>query len=123
LGRYVCNGLDEALDSVDNSKYPDARPFDYIVIGGGSFGSVLAAHLFHSDDKRSHRILVLEAGPLAFPEHVQNLPPKFDMGGQDSVWDKNTWASDSPQVWNKDFPGLAFCIGGRSIFWGGWSPY
>jgi hypothetical protein len=24
---------------------------------------------------------------------------------------------------NQNFPGLAFCIGGRSVFWGGWSPY
>src|SRR6185437_13657378 len=25
--------------------------------------------------------------------------------------------------WNSNFPGLAFCLGGRSVFWGGWSPY
>src|SRR5262245_46706597 len=24
---------------------------------------------------------------------------------------------------NQNFPGLAFCLGGRSVFWGGWSPY
>ena len=23
---------------------------------------------------------------------------------------------------NQGFPGLAFCVGGRSVFWGGWSP-
>ncbi len=33
------------------------------------------------------------------------------------------WNSDSPQIWNTRFPGLAFNVGGRSIFWGGWSPY
>ena len=32
LGRYVCNGLDEALRSADRTR-PDARPFDVIVIG------------------------------------------------------------------------------------------
>lgn len=24
---------------------------------------------------------------------------------------------------NQSFPGLAYCVGGRSVFWGGWSPY
>src|SRR5512143_3595716 len=68
LGRYICNGLDEALQSTA------VRPFDLIVIGGGSFGSALAQHLFARDQSRVHRILVLEAGPLSLPEHVQNLP-------------------------------------------------
>ena len=38
LGRYVCNGLDEALATTDTSRHPDARPFDFIILGGGSFG-------------------------------------------------------------------------------------
>src|SRR3954471_13798517 len=44
LGRYICNGLDEALRSTDKGAFrpdgspqSDARPFDVIVIGGGSF--------------------------------------------------------------------------------------
>ena len=28
------------------------------------------------------------------------------------------WRTDVPQ----GFPGLAYCVGGRSLFWGGWSP-
>ena len=74
LGRYLCNGLDEAIRSADSGARPDARPFDIIVIGGGSFGGVLAQHLFHNDKTHSHRILVLEGGPFLLPEHVQNLP-------------------------------------------------
>ncbi len=62
LGRYVCNGLDEALKSTDTSLRPDARLFDVIIIGGGSFGPVLAQHLFTADKTRSYRTLVLEAG-------------------------------------------------------------
>ena len=49
LGRYTCNGLDEALQSTDTSLRPDARPFDVVVIGGGSFAGVLAQHLFAAD--------------------------------------------------------------------------
>lgn len=119
LGRYICNGFDEARDSADAAAHAGARPFDLIVIGGGSFGAVLASHLFFNDTTRAHRILVLEAGQFALPEHVQNLPPALSPG---EVWGV-PWASDSPQPWNQRFPGLAYCLGGRSVFWGGWSPY
>jgi hypothetical protein len=74
LGRYVCNGLDEALVSSDPSLNPNARPFDVIVVGGGSFGPILAQHLLYADQARSRRTLVLEAGRLVLTEHVQNLP-------------------------------------------------
>ena len=117
IGRYVCNGLDEALRS--QAGAPDARPFDYIVVGAGSFGTVLAARLARRDVTGAHRILVLDAGQYVYPEHVQNLPPDLSSG---EVWG-TPWTSDSPQSWNQRFPGLAFCLGGRSVFWGGWSPY
>jgi len=93
MGRYVCNGLDEAIRSTDRSIDPDAKPFDYIVIGGGSFGSVFASHVLSLDHTRSHRILVLEAGPFLFPEHVQNLPPPLSTN---EVWGV-PWNSDSPK--------------------------
>src|SRR5438552_13149358 len=80
-GRWLCNTLSEALwsagiatDQAFGPPPPDARPFDVIVIGGGTFGSVLAQHLLFVDRTRSRRILVLEAGPHVLPEHVQNLP-------------------------------------------------
>ena len=60
LGRYICNGLDEALASTSG---PGARPFDIIIVGGGSFGGALAQHLLYRDSFRNHRILVLDAGP------------------------------------------------------------
>lgn len=126
LGRYGCNTLDEALDSsVPGRRYADARPFDHIVLGGGSFGAVLATRLFNLDRTHSHRVLVLEAGPFALPEHVQNLPPSFGPPPKETpgtVWGQ-PWQSDSPMLFNTRFPGLAFCVGGRSVFWGGWSPY
>ncbi len=124
LGRYVCNGLDEALASTSG---PGGRPFDIIVIGGGSFGPALAQHALYRDRFHNHRVLVLEAGPHVLPEHVQNLPalglfpppPETADPGvpRAEVWGL-PWRSDVPI----GFPGLAYCLGGRSIFWGGWSP-
>jgi choline dehydrogenase-like flavoprotein len=125
IGRYVCNTLAEATASQDPTVHADARPFDFIVIGGGSFGAVAATHLFDIDTAHRYRVLVLEAGPLALPEHVQNLPSDLNPPGKGSpgtIWGQ-PWNSDSPMVWNQNFPGLAYCLGGRSVFWGGWSPY
>jgi choline dehydrogenase-like flavoprotein len=134
LGRYICNGLDEALNSTNkNGQRPngspqnDARPFDTIVIGGGSFGPVFAQHLFAQDKTRSHRILILEAGPLVLTEHVQNMPilglnppgpVENDPGVPRAEFWGLPWASDVKY----GFPGLAYCLGGRSVFFGGWSP-
>src|SRR5215211_8370144 len=132
IGRYICNGLDEALRSADKNLHPDARPFNVIVIGGGSFGPVLAQHLFDLDKARRHRILVLEGGPVALPEHVQNLPMLgLNVPGKTSIADLRASGQDGKprnEIWglawhsNEKFPGLAYCLGGRSIFFGGWSP-
>lgn len=122
LGRYGCNTLEEAANSLNR---PNRRMFDFIIIGGGSFGAVLASHLLNRDRTLAHRILVLEAGPFALPEHVQNLPGNFappGKGNEGTVWGQ-PWSSDSPMGFNQSFPGLAYCVGGRSVFWGGWSPY
>jgi choline dehydrogenase-like flavoprotein len=137
LGRYICNGLDEALLSTqqkrpDGTFRPDARQFDIVVIGGGAFGAAVAQHAFAQDAGRSHRILVLEAGPFVLPEHVQNLPALGlnppapsriadlraigqDKAARNEVWGL-PWHSPVP------FPGLAYAVGGRSLFFGGWTP-
>src|SRR6266849_1906365 len=139
LGRYVCNGLDEALRSADrNARRPDgspqndARPFDIIVLGGGTFGAAVASHIFNADKAHRHRVLVLEGGPFLLTEHLQDLPmvglnvpgatsiAALRAAGQDrrpreEVWGL-AWHSSTP------FVGLAYCVGGRSLYWGGWSP-
>src|SRR5215218_1951589 len=74
MGRFLCNTLQEARDSESQSIAGRSRGFDVIIIGGGTFGSVVAEHLFIADTTRSRRIAVLEAGPFVLPEHAQNMP-------------------------------------------------
>src|SRR5262245_5806412 len=77
LGRYICNGFDEALDSMDNNSprphaQSDTRLFNAIIIG--SFDGVLAQHLLYADETNSYQIFVLKAGRDSLPKHFQNLP-------------------------------------------------
>jgi Domain of Unknown Function (DUF1080)/GMC oxidoreductase len=113
MGRFLCNTLQEALDSAAETVGGQKRDFDTIVVGGGTFGCVVAEHLFIQDITRSRRILVLEAGPFVLPEHVQNMP---FMGGTPDL--RAPWVNH-PAL---NYPGLIFAIGGRSLMWGGWSP-
>jgi choline dehydrogenase-like flavoprotein len=141
FGRYICNGLDEARRSADpTAMRPDgraqveARDFDRIVIGGGTFGAVIAEHMSFRDRARHHRVLVLEAGPVLLGEHVQNIPALgLDAAAPTSIQQLRAdgqFGPDQPQreVWglpwhsSQKFPGLAYCLGGRSLYWGGWSP-
>src|SRR5438093_6278721 len=78
LGRDLCNTLPEALRSsgIDygtGSPPPDARPFDVIVIGAGTFGSGIAQHLMFTDKTNTRRILVIDRGPFVLTEHMQDL--------------------------------------------------
>ena len=113
MGRFLCNTLQEALDSTTQTINGQKRDFDVIVIGGGTFGSVIAEHLFTTDKTRSRRILVLEAGPFVLPEHVQNMPY---MGGDPPM--RVPWVNHA----DLNYKGLLYAIGGRSLTWGGWSP-
>lgn len=113
MGRFLCNTLQEAQDSTREVVAGRKRDFDVIIIGGGTFGSVIAEHLFIADKTRSRRILVLEAGPFVLPEHVQNMP---FMGGAPDL--RVPWINH-PAL---NYSGLIFAVGGRSLTWGGWSP-
>jgi choline dehydrogenase-like flavoprotein len=118
LGRHVCNTFDEAVGN-------GGPPFNVVIIGAGAYGAYCAAKI-HSRHPET-RVLVLEAGSFLVPEHVQNLgrlgldvadaiPPTSDPG----VPRKLVWGL--PWRGNVDFPGLAYCAGGRSLYWGGWCP-
>ena len=132
LGRWVCSTWPEVSNN-------GGDPFDVVVVGAGMFGGYLADKLYRRAEKIGLRVLVVEAGAFLLPTHVQNLPrlglfgpteqvvnanqpptgtpllPGEDPGTQNLVWG-HPWHS------NQAFPGLAYCFGGRSIFWGGWSP-
>ena len=113
MGRFLCNTLQEAIDSTKITIAGKSREFDVIVIGGGTFGAVAASRLFLNDTTHSRRILVLESGPFALPEHVQNMPFQGGAPGFRAPWDSH------PAL---GYAGLMFAIGGRSLAWGGWSP-
>src|SRR5258705_13521808 len=82
MGRFLCNTLQEARDSSGQSVGGRTREFDVIIIGGGTFGAVVAEHLFIAETTRSRRILVLETGPFLLPHYVQNNP---FMGGAPGI--------------------------------------
>jgi choline dehydrogenase-like flavoprotein len=120
LGRFICNTWDEAIGN-------GGDPFDAVIIGGGMFGGYCADKIFRSEAGRPMRVLVLEAGPFLVCTHVQNLPsagldvpgwilPSTDNGlARDLVWGM-PWRS------NVEFVGQAYCLGGKSLYWGGWCP-
>lgn len=126
LGRYVCNDWAEVQAQMQDGGFP----FDAVVVGAGMFGGYCAEKLYRHGADADLRILVLEAGAFLFPTHIQNLPQRLggSVGGaayprtredgsgvQNVVW-------GMPWISNQGFPGLAYCVGGRSLFWGGWSP-
>jgi choline dehydrogenase-like flavoprotein len=125
LGRFICNTFAEVKAA--------GGSFDAIVIGAGMFGGYFAAQLYRLGAGNNRRILVLDAGAYLLPSHSQNLPQQTggqisapgvrlrDTGTQNIVWGM-PWITASTHPANKGFPGLAYCIGGRSLFWGGWSP-
>lgn len=128
MGRFVCNTLSEATTNTD---------FDVVVIGSGMYGAYCAAKTYRDSRAlggKPLRILVLEAGSFLIHEHGQNIP---DLGLSNPFRPViNTFSSEADQrsqlarhlVWglgwkgNVGFPGTAYCVGGKSLYWGGWCP-
>jgi hypothetical protein len=118
MGRYACSTWDEATGS-------GGAPFTAVVVGAGMYGAYCAVKLFRQNP--NVRVLLLDAGRFLVSEHVQNLArmglnvaspitPSTDPGvPRELVW-------GLPWRGNVDFPGLAYCTGGKSIYWGGWCP-
>lgn len=122
LGRFVCSTYDEAVNN-------GGKPFDVVVIGAGMFGAYAANRIYRKGADQNLRVLLLDAGGYLAPTHVQNMPHlglnapdtalvtrnDQDRGARNGVWGI-PWHSNEP------FTGLAYCPGGRSLFWGGWAP-
>ncbi|MFK4536310.1 choline dehydrogenase-like flavoprotein [Bradyrhizobium ottawaense] len=128
-GRYLCNNLAE----VDAWKSTGGRPFDFIIVGGGTFGSAIAEHLWFRQKQSGGglRTLVVDAGLFTVPEHVQNTGIQgFGDPANPFFLDENLPQPEPPrnEVWGIPwkstipFKGLAYTLGGRSLYWGGWSP-
>jgi choline dehydrogenase-like flavoprotein len=120
LGRFTCNTWEEATAN-------STRRFDAVVIGAGMFGGYCADKIFRFGSNNNLKVLVLDAGPFMVATHLQNLPraginvpdplsPARDPGvARELVWGM-PWRS------NVDFIGQAYCVGGKSLYWGGWCP-
>jgi choline dehydrogenase-like flavoprotein len=91
------------------------------------FGGYCADKIYRFGINNNLKVLVLDAGPFLIPTHAQNLPnvglnvpdpllPSNDPGvARDLVWGM-PWRSNVP------FIGQAYCVGGKSLYWGGWCP-
>ncbi len=120
LGRYLCSTWPEATQN-------GGRAFDAVVVGSGMYGGYCASKIWRFGGFKGLRVLVLEAGPFLISEHVQNLanvgfnvPPSINPANDPGVPRELVWGIG----WrgNVAFPGLAYCFGGKSLFWGGWCP-
>jgi choline dehydrogenase-like flavoprotein len=116
LGRFVANTWEEATSS---------GPFSAVVVGAGAYGAFCAVQI-----RRAHpsaRVLVLDAGSQLAGEHVQNLG-EIGLGVPAPIMPSADPGKAREQVWglpwrgNVEFPGLAYCLGGKSLYWGGWCP-
>jgi choline dehydrogenase-like flavoprotein len=122
LGRWVCGTWAEVSNN-------GGDPFDIVVIGAGMFGGYIAEKLYRRSENIGLRVLVVDAGSFLLPTHVQNMP-RLGLGGPAEQVVAANAQDPGPQnlVWghpwhsNQAFPGLAYCVGGRSLYWGGWSP-
>ncbi|HWZ94965.1 MAG TPA: GMC oxidoreductase [Opitutaceae bacterium] len=120
LSRFVCNTWDEAANN-------GGAPFDAVIIGAGMFGGYCADKIYRDGAARGLRVLVLDAGPFLVPTHVQNLP-RAGLNVPGPLYPANDPGTARELVWgmpwrsNVDFIGQAYCVGGKSLYWGGWCP-
>lgn len=117
VARFVCNTWQEVEEAQKNS-----RPIDIVIVGSGMYGGYCAAKLFEFSDflppEDRPRILVLEAGPFLVSEHVQNLTRVGAIDGT-VLRGLTDFAQHQGGV---GFVPHHQCVGGKSLFWGGWTP-
>lgn len=149
LGNYVCNTFSEAMNSgpfdviiLGGGTFGLALAQD-LFYRSKRFNQGPGGVPQDTLKPANYRILVLEGGPFTLPEHVQDIPSlgapnpgtpaPFPPGstlpatrqelisqGKDKQALFEVWGLP----WNSTerFGGLAYCVGGRSLYFGGWSP-
>src|SRR5260370_20471101 len=116
IARNFCNTWEEAMTN---------PAFDVVVIGSGMYGGYCANKLFRGS--KAKRTLLLEAGAFLIAEHFQNMPdiglnvpdpmdPADDKGFPRKIVWRMPWRG------NTSFVGTQYCVGGKSVYWGGWCP-
>jgi hypothetical protein len=98
---------------------PNNRDFDFIIIGSGIGGGILADDLANRLG-HSHRILLLDSGSFIYPTHVYNFcrMPNSAVAQHFGVDNFKDWPDGAFFIGGK--PQMAF--GGRSVFWSGLIP-
>jgi choline dehydrogenase-like flavoprotein len=116
MSRFTCNTWEEVLAARQDDD------FDVVIIGSGMYGAYAAAKLYErgsrmGNQKEAPRVLVLESGPFLVTEHVQNMPRR-------SISLTSLVAEElvGPGQSNEPVVKHMRCVGGKSPFWGGWSP-
>jgi choline dehydrogenase-like flavoprotein/Rieske Fe-S protein len=117
MARFTCNTWDEVIAA------QAAGDFDVVIVGAGMYGAYSAAKLFEYSRRMTNtedapRILVLESGPFLITEHVQNVTRRSTALG--SLVGEDLVAPGQSNIGN--FVKHSRCVGGKSLFWGGWSP-
>ena len=95
------------------------KDFDFIIIGSGMGGGLLADDLADRLG-HTHRILVLDMGSFIYPTHVYNInrTPNYSVAKHFNVDNFKPFQTDHQYIGGK--PQMA--LGGRSIFWSGLIP-
>lgn len=117
MARFTCNTWEEILAAQSGGQ------FDIVIIGSGMYGAYTAAKLFEigrrmGNPSEAPRVLVLESGPFLITEHIQNMTRRSTALGSLVAEDLVEPGQSNIGNFVKHFR----CVGGKSLFWGGWSP-
>ena len=121
IARFVCNTWDEIQAARAGGE------FDVVVVGSGMYGAYCATKIFEFSQNAvvKPRILVLESGPFLISEHFQNLTRIGGLFGVtlEPIVEPSLTKIDEPAYINQgNFNQHHRCVGGKSVFWGGWTP-
>lgn len=117
LARFTCNTWEEILGAQAGGE------FDVVIVGSGMYGAYAAAKLFEFGRRMQReldapRVLVLESGPFLISEHIQNIARRNS--GLSAAVAENL--ADPGQTNEPSLVKHSRCVGGKSLFWGGWAP-